>query len=690
VDGDGDQDVLVGSSITPVLLLNAGGASFMIAGPAWGLTPPLPLLVDLADLDGDGDLDIVAVGYGGPTIVRSNLGGSFGPPLTVSMASPGTFFIGRPVVADLDGDGLKEILLRGGAAGSSQLFRQTAPFVFAVVATLPGFGADPTKPIGATAGDFDGDGVAELALATADGVTFSSLVGGALVPHGPTIPRVFNGLGAFDADGDGDPDLFAQGRYLEIGFNDGAGSFLFPERALKPLPWTSTFDGGDFDGDGDLDVVGYRSTAPDGSATAPVVALNRGDGTFADPADLPCVGCPPLGYGAGGTTPFKPKARAFDSDLDGDLDLVVIRTGNATGSVDLWLRNDGVAGFVAVPLAPPPAGMTTGSSFVATDLDADGDRDLVCTSANGSAFVRYNLGASFGPSVALPISNLVSDIAAGDLDGDGDPDLVFPRSFPTFGWSVVQNNVPQGGGFVAGPAVPGAPMGRVIVADLDGNGMLDVVGNTGTRWLNLGGLAFGPGAAVLPGAPPTLQFVGAFDLEGDGDVDLFPNPLNGSTTAVNLGGGTFVSGGSAPFANDVYSLADFDGDGDADVLVNGPNLLAGTTRHLMLRRPARPGRLAGFDVYGPPNGAWLVAAVLAPAVFSSTATPYGGLALDPGLAVIVAAGSLDVAGSAVVEGAMPSSPVAALVGAEFLFQAVVDGGAGPRLTNPHYMRVLDY
>src|SRR5262249_7371141 len=125
---------------------------------------------------------------------------------------------------------------------------------------------------------------------------------------------------------------------------------------------------------------------------------------------------------------------AADMDGDGDLDLVSADFFGARLSV---FFQESPGSFASVPLSlAAPSLINTPNSVIATDLDGDGDQDLVSANGDGSGFVDAdNLAiylqttrGSFDPApLALsgnPATYRPQSVAIADMDGDGDEDLV--------------------------------------------------------------------------------------------------------------------------------------------------------------------------------------------------------------------------------------------------------------------------
>ena len=241
-DGDGDVDLLVGQSFdTVTLLLNDGAGAFAGLSEAFG--PGAPEEGRLADLDGDGDLDAVTAGSPDSAVFAFET--VAGVLLEQDVVFGGNDGNQEIQILDLDGDGGLDALFRG--VGEDTGF----------YAYLPGgtngsgadsaaleFDGDSGVDVGPfVAGDFDGDAAIEI---VAPGIVFD------------------------DPDDGIAPGL----RIYEVAVGDGTVAFVLD--SFTPRAEAAAAVGvGDFDGDGDLDYL-ERS----GPNDAVVVQFNDGTGAF--------------------------------------------------------------------------------------------------------------------------------------------------------------------------------------------------------------------------------------------------------------------------------------------------------------------------------------------------------------------------------------------------------------------------
>ncbi len=228
LDGDGVPDVAVGAPVEGPDDVN-NGAAYAFSGVTgarlylWESPDPEQFggfgreLVGPGDLTGDGVPDVV-IAEGGDTAELHVFSGANGT-LERSFVGSG----GEPLAAagDVDGDGVPDVVAGGSTSDEPSLYRVISGATGAVLRAVsdPEGGTGTSIPRLASAGDLDGDGVPEMAVAAflvgtpgrmvvfdgATGAVVRQIVAPAEVMAGPfTFPR---DMAAGDADGDGVPDL---------------------------------------------------------------------------------------------------------------------------------------------------------------------------------------------------------------------------------------------------------------------------------------------------------------------------------------------------------------------------------------------------------------------------------------------------------------------------------------------------
>jgi tetratricopeptide (TPR) repeat protein len=194
-DSDGDLDIYLSGRPDRLLRNNLDG-TWRILGPEAGLPAGLSSVHSVAaDVDRDGDPDLVLVLRGGGLLVLDNLRGGRFEPRDVSL-SPGQWT--RSAAGDLDADGRLDLVV--GSAEKSAVLINHGDGTFLPARELPAAGL----PI---LFDFDNDGDLDLLLvATAGSQLLRNDGTGAFAPTGVTIPGARDAA-PVDFDGDGDTDL---------------------------------------------------------------------------------------------------------------------------------------------------------------------------------------------------------------------------------------------------------------------------------------------------------------------------------------------------------------------------------------------------------------------------------------------------------------------------------------------------
>jgi Bacterial Ig-like domain (group 3)/FG-GAP-like repeat len=403
--------------------------------PPVAYASPAPQVSSLAvaDLNGDGKLDVVATNYENPglTVWLGNGDGTFQAATTISLAG---FFSSTNSVAigDLNGDGIPDLavaqsavggegygavaILLGNGDGTFQSPREISALVPALAIRIADLNRDgkPDLVVGESVGG-------EVFFGTGDG-TFKS--NGGL----GTFDAASYSVAVADVNKDGWPDILLSDSSgeLELILNNGDGTFAFAVQVSAGLGqvvwWIAAAD---VNGDGNPDLITANQCGKHCQMGVSVI-LGNGDGTFQ----------PAVEYPAG---------RADSSGA------VALADVNGDGHLDILYTDVGLAVLLGNGDGTFQQAQSYGSGFhgVAADVNGDGRPDVISALGTGMEVAINNTGphqpsttaltsdaAPAAPDQVVTYTATITSQYAGGVTGS----VTFTDKGKTIGSAPVANN----------------------------------------------------------------------------------------------------------------------------------------------------------------------------------------------------------------------------------------------------------
>lgn len=561
LENDGMPDLMVATQLGIVWYPSGGGGIFVerrVIGRDELVTD-----VEIADVDGDKDLDIVTTGSRFALYLNEN-----GFRRSYRRTTIRADYTGDLEVADVDRDGDPDLLVLAEGASSEEWT------VFANLDGLGTFDQEGASPFfsgdgiqGVTGREVDGDGHRDLLVTGWSGTAWVGYIPGGGPQEGELV-RLHTGLSSLpetftmadlDGDGDADPVFSLEGQRLGQWLENADGKLTIGNVHDLPvvtrpfdLQMASDVSSADLDGDGDLDLL----AAAEGGLSRWYPNLD-GRGLFG----------PPRTIGGRNST------RVLPVDIDGDGDLDVISLSVPDGNL-WWHENwSGRGQFRTHNIA---RNVATSRFVDVGDVNHDGKIDIICRGGDGQlGWYEQSASGAFGEfhvidqDTTSPIDGVVKD-----FDGDGFPDMMvcFGSEAP---YRIYRSKI--GGGGFRSPQRAFTRASNLILADLDDDGDSDMVlarvdhdpARHSISWIeDSRGNGLFRGGGVLA-HQTDVRSLEAKDLDLDGDLDLLVAYGDRVGWLEQMAPGEF--GPMQPITGTTEDVrmahaADFDGDGDLDVV----------------------------------------------------------------------------------------------------------------------------
>jgi type IX secretion system substrate protein/VCBS repeat protein len=572
IDNDGDADVLSSTQTNEIVWYENLGGGIIDMNPNI-ISQPNPISsIYSADLDLDGDNDVLAIlkvsMFYRKLVWYENIGGgTFGNEILISNNITGA---SKVITSDLDNDGDLDVLTSATGLSKISWYENLGGGIIDTTQQL--IAPNINNPNDVHAADIDNDGdndVLSTSFISNIVLWYENLGGGVFDTNQNTISNM--ALGAkmvytSDLDGDGDLDILSgSGTDNKIAWYENMGSGVI-DTNQKIITLNADYPTSiyikDLDMDGDMDVL--SSSSEDEKV---VWYKNDGSGIFGREQHI-------------SSSIHDGRAIiSIDFDNDGDIDIL---SASENDSKIAWYENAGGGIFKPQKVINPNNAATPNikglKSIYVTDIDADGDNDVLFASTIDKKLGWYeNVGGEVFDTVQNVITNSTSganSIFSIDLDNDGDNDVLSALNDKIAWYENLGGGIIDTVQNVIYISANGA--NSIFSIDLDNDGDNDVLSasyfDDNIAWYeNLGGGVFG-GQQILSTNADGASYVHADDIDGDGDNDVLSvSPLDYKVAWYeNLGTGSF--GPQQIITNDIFgksvNTCDIDGDGDIDVLTS--------------------------------------------------------------------------------------------------------------------------
>lgn len=413
-NNDGLDDII--EIQATILGIRQSSTTFNLSRVDFNLNNDYGTFKSLADMNGDGQTDIITKGGASLLVHHRTSGNNF----NAVYQSRDNFNSGMHVI-DADGNGTKDIV--------TTTYNQVCVFKKTIDENMLSFerfdlNTSPYTNVfirGFAHVDKDNDGDKDMFIGVGGYTHWITTNNGVLTAasyeSGQDFPSNFK---VDDLDNDGNTDIVTFQNQV-IRYERNGGSYT---RTTIPF-FIDLYLIDDYDTDGDKDIVHIDYNISNGHNELKYLKNTNNSFTNVLIADL--------GSYLSNTSSVDDGFIKADIDQDGDMDYFVTY---ATTDKLIWLRNDGANQFTVVNLVTGTLANNIRDLHI-VDIDTDGDLDLVYTARDaGKIMLLYNDGAqNFSTNQQIANCSYPERLIVNDFDNDGDLDLVFgSRIDNKIGW----------------------------------------------------------------------------------------------------------------------------------------------------------------------------------------------------------------------------------------------------------------
>ncbi|WP_442266655.1 T9SS type A sorting domain-containing protein [Tenacibaculum sp. ZS6-P6] len=565
LDGDGDEDILTTSLFEGTISWYENEDGFgTFSNPQIITTSGNSHFIYATDIDFDGDMDVLAISYAYNMITwyeNTNGQGVFGSRQVMLISTSQD--ISSAYIADIDSDGDMDAILASNSDDVISWSENINGSTYGNPQVIDNFEGISTK----YATDLDGDGDMDIiAYSYNQGklVWYENTDGQGAFGNQQIIANITEDIDIYaaDVDNDGDMDvlvsLFFADKIVWYENINGQGAFGSQQIITNNTNTALSVLASDINNDGNIDVFSASSTD---DKIAWYENLD-GQGTFGNQQTI--------GASADGVK------SVYSTDVDGDGDMDIISASENDNRIAWYENINGEFNYGNQHIITTDA--IGAKSVHATDLDGDGDNDVLCAFYTGIAWYRNIDGLGNFETIQYTgySSNGYTSIYSSDIDADGDMDIITASYFDNkivwhenngFGIMVSQQNITT--------IAEGAS--SVYSTDIDGDGDMDVLSasendNKIAWYENLDGQGTFGAQQIITTNAYGASSIYSIDIDGDGDMDILSASRDDdkiawyeNTNGQGVFGTQQIITTIADGASSVYAI-DIDNDGDKDVI----------------------------------------------------------------------------------------------------------------------------